>query len=623
MKLLCKSLIICILIGIQPTQAQFSFDKIPVPLNVQDAYENGTRNKTGIPGRHYFQNHTDYKMDVELDFDNDVLSGESQMTYYNNSPDTIQYIIFRLYNNLYKKGVPRLYTVNTEDLHDGISIDDVKVNGHKMNIGTNAQVGYTNGYVPLNKPLMPNESCKIELKWEVELPGPTQRRTGKYFNSSYFIGFWYPQIAVYDDIEGWDMFQFTGQYEFYNDFNNYDLKITAPGDHIVWATGKLQNENQIFSKKILAKIDASRKSDSVVHIISEPGESFTDDKKRKITWHYKVENINDVAIAASNEYLWDASGAPKHSTSNDRVWVNAVYHESSENFKEVADISRLTVQKLANDVYATPFPYHKVVVFNGGSGGMEFPMMINDQEERDYCQTVYLTSHEIAHMYFPFLTGNNERRYAWMDEGLTTFLAKYVELELCAYDAFTFFARRYEPTAGSMDDIPLMMPTNRIMGRSYYNSAYFRSSMALYLLEDYLSPETFSECIALFIERWRGKHPTGYDFFFTIENYTGEDLSWYWLPWFFRQGYPDLSIDTADIKNHRVRIQQVGDMPVPLRVVLYYEDGTKKEINEKMSIWKDLNVYELTTDPDKQLRHIELGHPRIPDVDQTNNVYSF
>lgn len=609
--------------SIHIVSGQSAFDKVPIPLNIKDAYENGTRNKDGTPGENYFQNSADYSIDVELDLKNDRLSGEARITYYNHSPDTLQYLICRLYNNIYKKGVPRLFNVNTEDLHDGISIDKVKVNDQEAFLETNSQLGHTNGYIPLREELLPGGKCVVELTWEVQLPGRTQRRTGKYFESSYFIGYWYPQIAVYDDIEGWDMAQFTGQYEFYNDFNNFDVRITAPGDHIIWATGKLQNEDEIFSGSILAKIDSSRKSDSIVQIISKPGKSFTDKRQRKITWHYKAESINDVAIAASNEYYWDATSVPKDSASEERVWVNAVYHDSSENFKEVAEISRRTIHSFANNVYATPFPFHKVVVFNGGSGGMEYPMMINDAEQRDYCQTVYITSHEIAHMYFPFMTGNNERRYAWMDEGITTFLAKYIELELCSYDAFTFFARRYESTAGTIDDMPLMMPTNRILGRSYYNSAYFRSSMALYMLEDYLGKNTFRECIALFIARWEGKHPTAYDFFFTFEEQTGKDLSWFWLPWFFRQGYPDLSLDVTHIDDHRATVRKTGSMPVPLRVVVYYEDGTKHEIEEKMNIWNQSSEYNVQVDPDKTLRHIEVGHPRIPDVNPVDNTYSF
>jgi len=590
-------------------------------IQTQQAYTNSTRSMSGLPGPNYFQNKAKYNFDVELDFKHRNINGKGAITYFNHSNDTLEHLVFRLYNNLYKKGVTRLHGAAISDLHDGIALNNLEINGQdgfQMNYFYDDN--HTVGYVMLNQFLHPGDSCVITLQWESPLPEKTRRRTGGYFKGSWFIAYWYPQLSVYDDIEGWDESNYTGQYEFYNDFSEFDVRITAPREYMLWATGKLTNEQSIYSADVLNRIDKSRQADSVVAIIEKSGQPFTSLKTKKITWHYMVDSMADFAMAASNEYLWDAVSVPAHKSDTSRVWLNAVYHPSAEYFPFVAEISRESIQLLANEVYRYPFPFPKLTVFHGGPRGMEFPMMINDMEKPSYCQTVYITAHEIGHMYFPFLVGTNERRDAWIDEGLTTFLTKYAEYKMCGYDAMSFFARMYEPIAGTRDDIPLMAPTNRVIDKSYYNSAYGRSSMALFMLEDYLGQDTFRTGLQQFIKHWKYKHPMPYDFFNIMEATAGQDLSWYWKPWFFEYGYPDLRIDTARISTHIIMVEKVGEMPVPVHLTVYYKDDTKQVYHEKMDAWINSDNLIFKTDDTRQIRLIELGTPRIPDANAADNM---
>jgi aminopeptidase N len=290
---------------------------------------------------------------------------------------------------------------------------------------------------------------------------------------------------------------------------------------------------------------------------------------------------------------------------------------------EVAAISRQTIEYYSKVFPAVPYPYPRMTVFNG-SGGMEFPMMVNEDKSNERKWTVYVTTHEIAHTYFPFYMGINERKYAWMDEGWAQNLSEKAQkliapdLDQQARNVFRFL--NY---SGNETDVPMMVTTDNVHnGSSYGNSSYFRPDNAYNFLEDALGHELFMKALHEYISRWHGKHPIPYDFFFTFENVAKQDLGWFFKPWFFEQGYP--AIGNVSMKNGslKITVEKLGNLPVPIYITAKTSDGDSLVLSESCSVWKDGHkeaVVELKTN--KKIISVTLGNPYIPDAVPENNTY--
>jgi len=273
-----------------------------------------------------------------------------------------------------------------------------------------------------------------------------------------------------------------------------------------------------------------------------------------------------------------------------------------------------------------PFPYPRMSVFNGG-GGMEYPMMVNDRSESNYKEMIDLTSHEIAHTYFPFYMGINQERYAWMDEGWAMFLPSELQDKLSksknnAKAAYSTFI--YNIYAGNSSEAILMRPSYHIKDYEYYVASYYKPEIAYRILQDILGKELFLKAIQTYIKHWNGKYPTPYDFFNTINNVSQKDLFWFWKPWFFEFGVPDLGIKKVSYKNNQyeINIEKIGNLPVPIYIELFYDDDSKEIIKESAEVWKNgNNNFTITHKPKKKIKKLILGNKIIPDVNKKNNVY--
>ncbi len=401
----------------------------------------------------------------------------------------------------------------------------------------------------LYEPLLPDSQISIDIDWNFTIPwGKGNPRMGAYDSTSFFIAYWYPQIAVYDDIDGWDFLAYNGEQEFYNDYSNYDVEITVPNTFPVWATGILQNPEEVLMPKYLERYNEAHTSDSVINIITKDdlntGEIFKKDSASN-TWKYKVNNITDFAFAMSDHYLWDGVSIAPDKDSDRRTYIAAVYKEESKDFYEVAAITRKAVNYYSNTLPGVPFPFPSLTVFNSTEPGMEFPMMINEESNLIRWRTVEVTSHETAHEYFPFYVGINEKKYSFMEEGMAQFLPLDFQTEEGKYNPLYRMLKAYERFAGEEMEMPMMIPNYQLKGWTREFSIYFRPGLAYDYLRDALGKELFDKCLHEYIKRWHGKHPIPYDFFFTFNEVTGKDLSWYWKPWFFERGYPDLAIKNA------------------------------------------------------------------------------
>ena len=610
----------------QPAMAQN--DPYYIPESFKTAVENGTRTMSGLPGENYWVNQAEYKIDVEVQPETGMVTGTAEITYRNNSPDTLEYLVIRLYQDIYKKGNSRQFGIGDSDLTDGVEVSALEIDG--VEYDPESRKNYrsaTNMYVGLESPLPPDSDMGIRIDWNFKMPQKRWIRFGQYSKNHLFVAYWYPQVAVYDDIDGWDRVEYAGMVEYYNDINDFEVNITVPGGYCVWGTGELLNHSDVFSRQVFERYQKAVSSNEVVRIISHDDYANSNVLKPadKHTWEFKARSVPDFAFAASAGSAWDAVSLVVDRTTGRRALVSSVYPDSAVHYEDVAMIARNTVDYMSNQLPGYPYPYPQATVFANGrkSGGMEFPMIANDGAPDDYADLMGLTFHEILHNYFPFYMGTNERKYAFMDEGWARFLPKgFLEIYEPGDPYFQRSIAQYEGFAGKENEMPPMIPT--YIFNDYQTqriAAYTRPAVAYHMLYETLGHELFKASMDEYIRRWKGKHPMPWDFFNTFDAIAGEDLAWFWKPWFFERGYPDLSIKSVTPEN-MLLIERKGLLPVPVEVKLIYEDGTEETITRNTRIWSDgRKVLAIPVSGSRNLKGIELGTDLIPDVNRKDNYW--
>lgn len=629
MKTFIKSLLLLLAtIGLLFSQAN-----LYLPLNIQKAYEGGTRSYNGTPGKNFWVNFVKYNIDASFDPETRKIDGKESIVYYNNSADTLNKIVFRNYQDLFKKGNARDWSIDPRDINDGVNISLVLVEGDTIDLARGSKMAIrrsTNLSIKPVNPVLPHSRTKIFVKWSVILPDITPIRMGTYDGGqSFFVGYWYPQIAVYDDIDGWDTFQYSGLQEFYLEPANFNVKIKVPENWVIWGTGRLQNPDEVLQDKFAERYEEALESEKIINIIDstdiEDGNITTKNEKGNV-WHFEAEQAPDFAWATSNHYLWDGSLLD---VGDKKVFIDAAYKKTSADFYNVAQIARKSIKYFSTEIPGIPFPYPSMTVFNG-QGGMEYPMIVNDGSSKKLAGTVHLTSHEICHTYFPFNLCTNERKYAFMDEGWAVMLPfEFQSREAPGYDPWERTVKAYLNYAGLDMEIPMIIPSIIAGGNAfrptYRIAAYNRPATAYKLLFDYLGKDLFLEAIQEYSRRWKSKHPIPYDFFFTFNYVTKQNLNWFWSPWFFSYGYPDIAIAdvTQEGSNHKVAVKNNGRFPVPVDLTIIYEDSTEEEFHQKMSVWANGadKIFFKFVDPRKVIE-IKLGDKYLPDAKLENNIWS-
>jgi hypothetical protein len=622
--LLC--LIFILPLTIFKTEAQ---NNQPLPLEFRKAYQTNSRSVDGRPGSSYWQNRSDYTIKAELFPEKKLLKGDENITYFNNSPDSLNKIVIRLYPDLFKKGGVRDWPLDSTALTNGTLIEYIRIKDKLIDLKNRkmATRSPTNLHIFLPQKLAPHDSLKLSIGWQFTIPEKRPVRTGYYGDNIYFIAYWYPQIAVYDDIDGWDEIEYTGTVEFYNDFNNYDVALKTPGQFMVWATGQLQNENEIFTPSVLGKLHKARQSVDVVNIFTVDDCKNNDVLKSNSgnTWHFTAQNIPDFSFGTINEANWDGSSVVVDSISNRKVFVEAIYPDNFRTFDSAAIWGRESVEYMSKVLPAYPFPYPKMTLFDNGrkGGGMESPMMVNLGDPINSADAAATTFHEIAHTYFPFFMGINERKYAWMDEGWAAFLPcgfmqKY-------YPDWNYDLRRvisFENFNGKERESNLMTLSYLLSAYdTYRNHAYNRSSMAYYFLNDALGDSLFKFALHSYMTRWHEKHPVPYDFFNTFSDATGQNLDWYFIPWFYERSFADQGIRKVTV-NNKIVIENIGGLPLPVEVTVIFNDGSSEKYYQNTSTWKSGNhAVIVQANPDKKIDQIILGSKNIPDINKSNNEF--
>jgi len=606
-----------------------------IPREISKSIDNGVRTYNGTQGNRYWQNTSDYKIDVTVDSYSKILSGKEDIVYSNNSPDELDKLVLRTYQDFSIPGKSRDWEINENNFSEGMKISSLIINGENVELTSKdvSRAG-TNLTVKLNNKISSGTKVNVSVVWSFKILKDFPRM-GMYDETSYMIAYWYPQIAVYDDIDGWDMINYQGQVEFYNDFNNYDVKITTDRPNMcVWATGLLQNPDDVFLPKYLEQYKSGKEGKDffLVDCSKLNKENQITKNDGKLVWNFKATSVMDFAFAMSDHYVWKMKEVEVSPSKTVNLNIAFRPNASALNKYDVFNVAFKIIEYLSTTFPGVPFPFPSMTVFNG-EGGMEFPMMVNNSDTKNWESTVYLTSHEISHSYFPFYMGINERKYAWMDEGWAVYLPQDFQTKMERFapdnaerdtsrsDSRVLNVRGYLRNAGTMNDIPMLAPSNQLRSPSYRHNAYNKAALVYDVLKDMLGKDKFNNILKEYVNRWNGKHPTPYDFFNTFNDVSGENLDWFWEKWFMVLGYTDLRLGSViqNDLNIEITIDNVGGMPVPVELTLYDTDNNTTVINRDASVWKTGNTLVIREVVKGKVKRVVLGNKYIPDLNPKDN----
>jgi hypothetical protein len=602
--------------------ARANAQEVFVPRNISQAFEKGTRLKDGRPGKNYWQNTADYKINVRFAPANRLLEGRVDINYWNNSPDTLKQVLFKLYPNLYKKGSPRQSKISPDDAGEGLIIDSMWING-KIYDPTRLTIDATNMTVS-RQSVGPKQSIQFRIAYHYILNRGSHIRTGEVEPNADFIAYFFPRVAVYDDIDGWNRNPYNGSQEFYNDFCNFEAQISVPKNFLVWATGDLQNCSDVLNPIYCQRIHDAESSDGITTIID------TTDLKKSITtdhmvntWHFIAKDVTDFVFATSDHYIWKSSSLVVDSATKRRTRVDAVFNPKHKDYFEVIHDARKTVEAMSFRFPAWPFPYPHETVFDG-LDQMEYPMMVNDNPVQDRAESIELTDHEIFHTMFPFYMGINETKYGWMDEGWATIGEWLISPMIDSNIIDEYGVGPYEANAATEADLPITTLTTQLTGTAMFLNSYPKPAFGYLYVKDMLGDSLFKKAIHYYIQHWHGKHPMPYDFFNCMNTGSGENLNWFWKKWFFDSGYPDLSITsvTGKLKSYNIVITSKGNKPVPIDLTITYADKSVSKLHRSIEVWeKGATSVSLTIPTTTKITRIELGSTYNVDINKADNVY--
>lgn len=581
------------------------------------AVENGTRTTKGVPGPNYKNNFVEYSINASFDPASAMLVGESQVVFHYNGGKYLNQVVFNLYRNIYKKGVARSRPCNQEDITDeGMEILSVKqLLPGNVESDVETVIEGTQLFVGLNGRLKSGDKLTLKLKWQNKVAANTQHRGGQYGPNSWMIPYWYPQLAVYDDIYGWDDVQHTANEEFLQEFANYDVKLTLGNNMCAWATGELQNSSEIYQKSVCQNIEKAKKSNDVVEIINSNNVGKVL-KSSTNTWHFKADTVPDFVFACSDNVMWDMSSL-EIKNKKQRTFVSTLYFDKG--FRYVSDFTRKSIDYMSSTRPGYPYPYSHMTVFQG-SGGMEFPMMVNEDYDGSYDDDFFTTSHEVMHSWTPFITGMYQNRFSFMDEGLTMFIPQYFQNSIFKNkDIMMDAVRIMQYFQGSDENVPMMTPAYSQNNLHVYTiNSYYKPQVAYTILEEIVGEEKMTEILKKFVYTWAGKHPHPFDFFYLCEDMSGLKLGDFFRSWFFTTDAPDMAI--AQVKGKTVTIQNPGGLMLPIYLKVNYTDGTSEIVERNALCWANGNNA-VNMNVSKEIESLELGKASIPDIDKRNNTW--
>ena len=559
---------------------------IPLTKSIQNAFKARTRDFSGRPGPNYWQLETDYKINASLDPETQTITGQETIALHNNSNDQLKEIVLRLDHNIFRPKVPRDFSVPAETT-EGMVITRLRVNGVEVDIktkyprfrtipaGKTVATGLTQtvARVRLSTPIKAKSIAKVEIVWHTKLPGGNggrgHRMTQRWGKRLFQPTQWFPRIAKYDDLRGWDRSIYLGPSEFYNNFGKFDVKIEMPAGWIVSGTGILKNADEVLTATARERLKAVLKTDATTTIVSknEKGHGKATAKGEKLVWHYVADKVNDFAWATSNEFVWKASRAniPKKGF----VPIHMFFlPERANRFRNAIRNTRHALEFYSE--LLGPYPFPQLTLQDGPSAGMEYPMVINSNQGA--------ADHETFHQWIPMTLGTNETRYAWMDEGFNNYsnILSGADRRGKKY-SLDGRGQRYGSISGNEWEAPMMWNAN-YAGTGYGYQAYGKATPMFAMLGGMVGDEVLHAAIKKYVAAWKFKHPSPWDFAFFMNNELKRDLGWFWYYWLWTTETADGSIKkvTRKGKNTLVTIHQAGEMPSPIVLkVEFAADGPK------------------------------------------------
>jgi hypothetical protein len=641
---------------------------------------NDYRNAAGQPGPRYWQQKVDYVIEVALDTTSHSVTGSERITYHNNSPDPLRYLWLQLDQNVRSLDYSRSYQMRgalpeqisprarrflgLDPFDGGYAITRVQLVDAGALSDTEYRVNNTVMRVELDEPLQPGGVQALEIDWS--FPIADQGRGGKELVSDgwiYELAQWFPRMSVYDDVNGWQTDQFLGRGEFYLEFGDYDVKVTVPWNHIVDATGELQNPEDVLTATQMQRLERAYQSEEPQFIVR--ADEVMDPASRPVqsgmlTWHYKAENVRDFAWVSSKTYVWDAAGFQYHPDQTP-IKVHSLYPRDAMPLWDKVS-TRATIQTLKTyGRLAFEYPYPKAVNANGPAGGMEYPMIAfcgarpqpdgsySDRTER---ALIGVTIHEVGHNWFPMIVATDERKWTWMDEGLNTFLQYYGERDYaqtycggvwtqtadCSYQSRRGPAQNIVDYMRDPDQVPLMTESD-LIHKDFGNNGYAKPATGLVMLREHvLGEQSFDAAFGDYAKGWMFKKPQPGDFFRSMEDGAGENMAWFWRGWFYTTHANDQAVSNVSLQAaqelvgdtergeyyYRVKVDNEGGLVMPLEIEVTFDDGSTERMDLPVDVWRnneltftlgfftDKTVIQIVVDPDEA----------YADIDRTNNVWT-
>ena len=518
---------------------------------------NQYRDASGGPGPAYWQQRADYAIAATLDTATRSLSGTVTVHYTNNSPDTLRYIWMQLDQNLFRPGSKgsAVFAADSRwgarNFAGGYRLTDVTADGAAVT----PKVDDTMMRLDLTQPLAPHGGkVTVVVRYAFEVPDHGADRMGRD-SALYEIAQWYPRMAVYDDVRGWNTDPYIGQGEFYLEYGDIDYAVTVPSGYTVAGSGVLQNPAEVLTPTERQRLARAAHDTAVVAIITadEAAAAATTRTRGMKTWRFRAVNVRDVAWGAAPNFRWDATSTGAIAGNPAGVLCQAYYQEprSGSAWEQGAEQTQWTIRHYSRLVW--PFPYPQATSVAGPVGGMEYPMFVMVHYGTDDPKSIFGTvNHEHGHEWFPMIVGSNERRYAWMDEGVNTYINAFAnESRVPGTSAWGAYMAAWKTVVERGIQAPIMAAPDHIDGAALGAIGYRKPGAVLLTLRDnVVGRETMDQALHEYVRRWAFKHPTPGDFFRTVENVSGQDLSWFWRGFFYSNDVLDIGIDS--VANHSV-----------------------------------------------------------------------
>ena len=579
---------------------------IPITRGIARALAAGTRDSTGRPTARSWQLRADYAISARLDTATSTLTGRERVVVHNASPDTLRQLVLRLDPNIFRPETPKAAPWVPAEATEGMVITRMAVDGRPVRLeapaggapagqgarslaaaaaagpaaageATASGLRTTVARVALGAPVAPGATVALEVDWHHRLPGGPlgrgHRMTQRWADTLYQPTQWYPRLAVYDDLRGWNTDLYLGPSEFYNNFGRWDVRLDVPAGWLVSGTGTLQNPGEVLTAQARARLARVTASDSVVTIVGAdergPGRATAASPNGRLVWHFAADSVNDFAWATSRSYVWRATRASIPADSGEpgtgalarparRVPIHLLHLPGrAPLFASAGPIARHALEFYSRLWF--PYPFPQLTLQDGPSAGMEYPMVINSNQGA--------ADHEAGHQWWPMVVSNNETRYGWMDEGFNQFMNVLSDADAEGKPAsLDGLGQSYGRTAGDEDEPPMMWDAN-YAGPQYYGfTTYAKTPLMLSALGGVAGDSAVVRAHRAWARAWRFKHPSPWDYMFFMQRALGQDLGWFWHPWLFATESADAGI--ADVRAEggrtRVTVRQGGQMPAPV-----------------------------------------------------------